>query len=418
MTLLPGTLLSQAIPVVFSIILARIYSPDLFGTYFLFTSILGLAIIFSTGKYELAILIPESDKEASRIIGVALTTCLVFSFLLLILCVLFNGIIVALFKTPHFGIWLVLLPFSLFFSAGNEIFYYWHNRRKRYPVLSWSKIIQAFSSSVLQLILGLMILGVTGLIAGLILGQAISFFFLLWKYLRKDSPDFRIRLFTGYRPVARKYLNFPRDIAVASFINEAANQLPNIFMTRYLGQTVVGHYGYAQRTVRTPIGVLSNAFSDVYKSRASEEFITEGNVRRIFLRTMKTLFLVAIGPFTALFLLAPILFSWLFGEAYATSGIYARVFSIPLFFSFVISPLTSTFYIINKTTRYLFVQVASLVLVILALIGAYLLSKDPLVMVIFLAGAITLTNLLALGMLIFYVNRVHNNPVKPLNKPG
>lgn len=413
MTLMPGTLLSQAIPILFSIVLARIYSPELFGIYFLFTAILGLAIIFSTGKYELAVLLPEKDEEAAHLIGIALTTCIVFCLVLLSVFALLNQWISGLFKTSQFGIWLLILPLSIFFSAANEVFYYWHNRKKRFKLLSWSKIIQSLTSSSLQLILGFLVMGETGLIVGLVLGQATSFVFLLLHFRNKDRDIVRFSLFNNYKTLAKKYLNFPRDIAVAAFVNEAANQLPNIFMTRFLGPTVVGHYGYAQRTVRTPLGVISNAFSDVYKSRAAADYIREGSVKRIFFNTLKSLFLIGFIPFLILFFLAPLIFAWLFGSAFETSGYYTRYLCVPLFLGFVVSPLTSTFYIINKTATFLHVQLLGLFLVVLALVLAYYWSGSATVMVISLAVAISASTLSALAVLLYFVLQGHKKKDPP-----
>lgn len=401
LTLMPGTLLSQAIPIIFSIILARIYAPELFGIYFVFTAILSLGIIFATGKFEMAILLPESDQEASGIIGIALTTCIVFSLSLLVLFVVFNQLITRLLQTPNFEIWLIFVPLSLFFSAANEVFYYWHNRMKRYSVLSYSKIIQSLSSSLLQLILGFLILGETGLIAGLILGQAISFFFLYYHYRIKDKARLGFRIWIGYKVLAKKYIRFPKDIATASFINEMANQIPNLFMTRYLGQTVVGHYGYAQRTLRTPLGVISNAFSDVFKSRAATAFNETGSIRSIFFKTLKSLTLLSFVPFLILFFIAPDVFSLVFGKAYAVSGIYARIFCIPLFLSFVVSPLSSSFYIVNRTSSFLILQIIGLALVVLSISLAWIFSGEAVYIMMALAAALSINSLLVLGTLIF-----------------
>lgn len=411
LTLMPGTLLSQAIPIVFSVILARIYSPDLFGIYFVFTAILSLAIIFATGKYELAILLPSDHQEGSSIIGVALTTTLGFCSVLFVLFLGFNTWIVSWLNTPGFGVWLLLIPLSLFFSAANEIFYYWHNRMKRYSVLSWSKIIQSLSSALFQLGLGIWLKHESGLVLGLIIGQAVSVAFLVFHYQLKDRKMYGFSIFVHYKTLAKKYIQFPKDIASASFVNEMANQIPSLFMSRYLGQMVVGHYGYAQRTLRTPLGVISNAFSDVYKSRAASEFARSGQIRTLFFKTGRSLFLLSFLPFLLLFIASPFLFRIIFGDAYAESGVYARIFCVPLFFNFVVSPLTSTFYIINKTRIFLYLQINGLVLVIAGLLLAWYFSGTAHMLMIALSIALSINIILVFLVLLSLINRTQKLPV-------
>jgi len=406
LTLMPGTIISQAIPIVFSIVLARIYAPDVFGIYFVFVSFLSIGIIIATGKFELAILIPKTDAEASTLIGVALTTSILFCIVLLCFVFCFNGWLFNLLQTPRFNIWLFFIPVSLFFSSANQVFYYWHNRQGRYRLLAVSKIIQSLSSAVLQLVLGYIFFGETGLIIGLIAGQVISFLYLLFKYYHFDTGS-RFSLFKNYRQMAMKYIYFPKDVATASLVNEISNQIPNLFMTRYLGQAVVGHYGYAQRTIRTPIGVISNAFSDVFKSRAAKEYNEQGNIRSIFGKTLITLSSISVLPFLILFITAPALFGWVFGPAYEEAGVYARIFSVPIFLSFIVSPLSSGFYIINRTSIFLAIKIAGLVLVIASVLITYLFSAKAVVLMVALAVGNSITNIIILGALLrfVYINR-------------
>ena len=59
LTLMTGTTIAQAIPIAISPILTRIYSPEDFGVFVLYTAIVSLVTAISTGKYELAIMLPS-----------------------------------------------------------------------------------------------------------------------------------------------------------------------------------------------------------------------------------------------------------------------------------------------------------------------------------------------------------------------
>jgi len=72
LTLMTGTTLAQAIALAISPILTRLYAPEQFGVFALYLSIVALLAIVATGRYELAIVLPESDVDAWHLCALAL----------------------------------------------------------------------------------------------------------------------------------------------------------------------------------------------------------------------------------------------------------------------------------------------------------------------------------------------------------
>ena len=68
--LVSGTTLAQAIGILITPILTRLYAPEAFGTLALFTSITSILSVIACMRYELAIMLPESDEEAANLLGV------------------------------------------------------------------------------------------------------------------------------------------------------------------------------------------------------------------------------------------------------------------------------------------------------------------------------------------------------------
>ena len=68
-TLMTGTTIAQAIPIAISPILTRIYSPEDFGMFALYFSILALVGVIATARYEIAIVLPKDDEEAIKILA-------------------------------------------------------------------------------------------------------------------------------------------------------------------------------------------------------------------------------------------------------------------------------------------------------------------------------------------------------------
>ena len=59
-----GTAFAQALPIVISPILTRIYTPSDFGTLSLFIAIVSIFASIANGRYELAIMLPKKDENA------------------------------------------------------------------------------------------------------------------------------------------------------------------------------------------------------------------------------------------------------------------------------------------------------------------------------------------------------------------
>ena len=68
MTLMLGTTVAQAIPIIISPILTRIYSPEEFGLLILFMSIVSILSVIVSLRYERAIIQPLDDEDAISLV--------------------------------------------------------------------------------------------------------------------------------------------------------------------------------------------------------------------------------------------------------------------------------------------------------------------------------------------------------------
>ena len=80
LTLVSGTAIAQIIPIAISPVLTRIYTPEEFGIYAIFTSIVIIFSVISNGRYELAIVLPEKDEDAINIFALGLIINVVLFF--------------------------------------------------------------------------------------------------------------------------------------------------------------------------------------------------------------------------------------------------------------------------------------------------------------------------------------------------
>ena len=167
MTLSIGTIISQLIPILLSPVLARIYSPDDFGLWGIFSSTAIIFSIFMTGRYELAILRPKEDRDALNLVRLSL---LIMVSILIMLCVGYIiGKSIGFFQSIGITFFLSLILYLLFNSV-TQILSYFANRDERYRKIAEGSILRSSIQGVSRLIFGIMGLTRMGLIYGTIIG--------------------------------------------------------------------------------------------------------------------------------------------------------------------------------------------------------------------------------------------------------
>ena len=97
-TLLSGTILANLIAVAIQPLLSRIYSPEEFGTFTIYLSIIGMLAPAGNLKYEGAIVLPESDRKASALLLASVLISFSFSIVWLIIFFFFDKQIITLFN--------------------------------------------------------------------------------------------------------------------------------------------------------------------------------------------------------------------------------------------------------------------------------------------------------------------------------
>ena len=88
LTVTTGSAFAQAISMGLSVILARIFSPADFGSYALYLVIPATVGVVATGRYEMAIPLPEADEDARTLLMLALGIPTVVSVLLMVVILL------------------------------------------------------------------------------------------------------------------------------------------------------------------------------------------------------------------------------------------------------------------------------------------------------------------------------------------
>ncbi|MCS5582709.1 MAG: oligosaccharide flippase family protein, partial [Pseudomonadales bacterium] len=109
-----GTAAGQLIVIAASPILTRLYSPEDFGMLAVYGGVLGILGVIASLRYQLAIPLPDTDREALHIVALSLLIVGLMTGIVWLAVVLAGQEFVALLNTPELAEYLWLLPVGLF----------------------------------------------------------------------------------------------------------------------------------------------------------------------------------------------------------------------------------------------------------------------------------------------------------------
>ena len=115
--LITGLSIAQLIPILVTPILTQFFSPEQFGTYGLYVSIYTILGVISSGKYDMAIMLPKNKKDSINIIAICFIFAIFFSLIIFFLLLIFKDLLfesnqLNLFKTYYW-----IIPFSILLFA-------------------------------------------------------------------------------------------------------------------------------------------------------------------------------------------------------------------------------------------------------------------------------------------------------------
>lgn len=230
LALATGSAASQALIVLASPLLTRLYTPEDFGLLAVFSALLGFFSVASCLRYELAIPIARTSSAALNTIAIAFGINAIVAFSIVVTLVPLRKEVAALFSAPDLADHLWLLPVGVVFVGLYRIFTFWSVREKSFGLLARTKLTQAIGGIATQISCGVLSQGPFGLILGQIIGQSIGAISLGRNLLRHATKvQYRLRS-RRIAATAKRYIRFPKYDFPAALIDTLAVNLPQFML--------------------------------------------------------------------------------------------------------------------------------------------------------------------------------------------
>lgn len=358
--LVGGTVFAQGIAILALPILTRLYTPEEFSLFAIYTSLLLTLSVASCLRFEIAIPIPESDNEAIHLVLLALLSNSIISILIGLVIWIFHSDIIFLLKQPDFSDLIWLVPIGVFFSGLYSTFQYWATRKKQFPIIAKSRMVQSISGVSVQLAMGVIGFAALGLIVGQIIKVSAGIWQLVVNFLHDVSRVIRTTTFHQLKQVFKKNNQFPKYSALEALANSAAIQLPIIIIAAFSLDAEAGFLMLAMQIMAIPLSFVGGAIAQVYLAHAPENYST-GKLREYTHQCIFQLLKIGVIPLFIICLLAPSLVPFIFGEAWQRTG-EMMLWMLPWFImQFLVSPISMSLHITGHQKIALLLQIFGLI---------------------------------------------------------
>lgn len=371
--IITGTIAAQAIALLASPLITRIYSPENFAMLGLYLSIVAIVSKVSSLCYERAIVLPEDETKSYHVIVVSIVILLIVTLVVGLLLAVYDDEISALINNAEFGNWTHVISLGIFFTGLANIGRYYLIRRKCFTSISVSRVIESLLSAGLKILLGFIIgMWAGGLLIGTLVGTMVAVTIIsinVFRELNNSVESFSLD--TTIMNVISRYRKFPIFASWNAMLNIASLEVVIFILSALFNPVVVGLYSFATRILRQPIVSLSEAVAQVYFGKAASQLASKNMVGPGLKKVILILGASGFLPFLILGLYGDVMVSYIFGNSWYEAGQYIRILSPWFFMLFVLSPVKSIYEVYERQDVRLYFNLTSAILRVSSIFVAY-----------------------------------------------
>jgi O-antigen/teichoic acid export membrane protein len=350
-------------------------------------------------RYELAIVLPDNDREAANLLAV----CLVITFLIagLTIPVIWYGHdrILAWANMLALAPYLWLIPLAVLNHGIFTALNYWNTRTKYFTRLSIARVISQAAGTGTSLGLGLVGYASGGsLIASSLGGQAVATTVLGGQILR-DNGRYLVSSITwrDMWAAVKRHSKFPLYSSWGALINNASWQIPVLMLGFFFSPTLAGFYSLGFRLIQMPLGLIGGAISQVFFQRGVEAH-SSGELCALVESLFSRMLIIGLFPTMILMLIGADLFSFVFGQEWREAGVFTQILAPWALIWFLSSPLSMVYAIQDKQKNELVMQGVIFITRAIAITTGGILGSPRLAVLLYSVGGI-----LAYGNLLYAI---------------
>lgn len=359
-----GNVTAKLIGIIAAPIITRLYTPEDYGIFSVFLSVVGIVGSLATLRYAVTIPIAKEEKLADNILKLCFLITLSLSIVWFIGIALFGKFFTVQFSAEQLQPYLWLMPVVFLGKGIYEALNNWAVRTRKFRLITRTKVSQGVSSAGVKI--GFGALGVTplGLFIGHIALEAAGITSLFSKLVQLKPSFLKSFNWSEIKYAAKRYRKFPLVQSWSQLLLALGAQLPVLMIGAFYGVEVVGVFGLAQNMINMPMDLIGQSVAQVYYAEISK--YGKNNPEKIYklsVSIIKKLFWIGLIPVGLLIAFGPWVFKLVFGPEWFDAGVYARILSILILFRFISSPIMNSLNVLEKQGIQLWLNTLRVILV-------------------------------------------------------
>lgn len=403
---LSGNIAAKTIGILSAPIITRLYTPEDYGVFAIFVSIVAIVGSLSTLRYAVTIPLQSNEQAAEDMVKLCLLISLVISLSSWVVVISVGDDLAKAFEVEKIVPYLWVLPLAFFFAGAYQTFSNWAVREKHFKLITRTALSQGITSSAGKIGLGLLGVKPLGLLVGLLLQEAAGVITLLRHFLKKRPSFFQAFDYASIKSQAVRYRKFPLIQSWSQLLLALGAQLPVLLVGYYFGLKAAGVFGLAQSMISLPMNLIGQSVSQVYYAEIAKFGKNQPEkIYHLSISVIKKMFFLGLIPALFLLFLGPLVFELVFGDEWKEAGVYSQMLTGLILFRFVSSPIASVLNVFEKQWLQFNLNAIRVVLVILVFYCSSFMGLLVKETVLFFGVAVSVYYILLIAIILMLTKR-------------
>ncbi len=319
-----GNFIGQAVGVITTPILSRIYSRTAYGDQAILISCATIIATIAMIGLTSAVMQPKDKTEAKKVYTTAFFCNLAISLIVTGAGFLISSKIHYFDVSGSYYVGLIFLFLYLVSQNTQLLTRIYVNREGRYNKLFFNPIIGASANVGIAIPLGLIGLGYQGFVITTIVSNTIMIFHMIKgdnPFYLKLSPREIKRIFIDYKDYV--LFQYPSNI-----ISNVSVEYPTQFLGRVFDAVTLGGYSMCLKIFQYPIRLIANPISTVY-FKTSTEYYREGkDLAGFTYKLISNILLISFVPVVVCCIFSEQIFAFVLGSQWESAGTIAAILTV------------------------------------------------------------------------------------------
>jgi O-antigen/teichoic acid export membrane protein len=403
-----GKVIVAIIGFLFVPILSRIYSPEAYGNFSLYSAFVAFFVPLFTFSFPSAFVVAKNDKLFYNLFSLSTILLLLSTAITFLIVLLLGDYIISVFNLAYETSILWLIPAGILINGFFNQLTSWNVRRKQFALSSSVAIGHNLLIRIFNLLIGILGRNISyGLIFGNLLGRFTALCYLIVIFLQKEKRKFIRKITISDIIISGKiYRKYPLYFLPSRLLENLWSQSIVYVIGFGFSKSILGNFAIAVSVLNIPIQVIANSMSSVFLKKANDLYMSNKDELPVFIKRLTSkLFFTWIIPFSILSVFGPEMIKVFLGDQWTMAGRMSGIMAPYFFTTLIVSPILSVLQVLKKEIHLFIYNILGFILnVICLLIGLYTGNIEILIM---LYTAANVLMYLLVGIYILRINNIH-----------